>query len=345
MQPQAFCRGTETRMIKVNNLSKSFGTKVAVNRVTFTVERGEVLGFLGPNGAGKSTTMRMITGFIPPSEGSVSVGGHDIVEDPIAAKRLIGYLPENAPAYTDMTVEGFLGFIAELRGLHGEDKKKAVRRVVEMCFLESVLYQTIDTLSKGYRHRTCFAQSIIHDPDVLVLDEPTDGLDPNQKHEVRNLIRRMGERKAIIFSTHILEEVEAVCSRAIIIDRGQIVANGTPQQLKQQSDMAGAVLLVVRGVGGPQLVERLSGVANARRAAIIKEENGKVWARVYPRNESQNGDLARNVLVAAGSFQVEELHTEEGRLDEVFRGITLSDTGKQSEQAKQPEPARQQASV
>jgi ABC-2 type transport system ATP-binding protein len=323
-------------MIKVDKLSKTFGTKVAVNRVSFTVERGEVLGFLGPNGAGKSTTMRMITGFIPPSEGTVSVGGHDIVDDPISAKRLIGYLPENAPAYTDMTVEGFLGFIAELRGMHGDDKKKAIHRVVEMCFLESVLYQSIDTLSKGYRHRTCFAQSIIHDPDVLVLDEPTDGLDPNQKHEVRGLIRRMGERKAIIFSTHILEEVEAVCSRAIIIDRGQIVANGTPQQLKQQSDVAGAVLLVVRGVAGPQLVERLSGVANARRAAIVKEENGKIWARVYPKNENQNGDLARNLLVAAGSWQVEELHTEEGRLDEVFRGITLSETGKQPAQSQQP---------
>ncbi len=321
-------------MIKVENLSKSFGTKVAVNRVSFTVERGEVLGFLGPNGAGKSTTMRMITGFIPPSEGTVSVGGHDIVDDPIAAKRLIGYLPENAPAYTDMTVEGFLGFIAELRGLHGDARKKAIHRVVEMCFLESVLYQSVDTLSKGYRHRTCFAQSIIHDPDVLVLDEPTDGLDPNQKHEVRSLIRRMGERKAIIFSTHILEEVEAVCSRAIIIDRGQIVANGTPQHWKQQGDTAGAVLLVVRGVAGPQLVERLSGIANARRTAIVKEENGKVWARVYPRNESQNGELARNVLVAAGSLQVEELHTEEGRLDEVFRGITLSETAKQPVEAQ-----------
>src|SRR6202795_4212381 len=237
-------------MIKVENLSKAFGPKVAVNRISFTVERGEVLGFLGPNGAGKSTTMRMITGFIPPTEGTVTVGGFDIVESPIPARRLIGYLPENAPAYTDMTVHGFLNFAAEIRGLRGEAKKKAVNRAVEMCFLESVLHQSVETLSKGYRHRTCFAQSIIHDPDVLVLDEPTDGLDPNQKHEVRSLIRRMGERKAIIFSTHILEEVEAVCSRAIIIDRGQIVANGTPQQLKQKSEFAGAVLLVVRGVAG-----------------------------------------------------------------------------------------------
>jgi ABC-2 type transport system ATP-binding protein len=313
-------------MIKVENLSKAFGPKVAVNGISFTVERGEVLGFLGPNGAGKSTTMRMITGFIPPSEGRVSVGGFDMVNDPIPAKRLIGYLPENAPAYTDMTVDGFLGFVAELRGLHGEAKKKAIQRVIEMCFLESVRYQSVDTLSKGYRHRTCFAQSILHDPDVLVLDEPTDGLDPNQKHEVRGLIRSMGARKAIIFSTHILEEVEAVCSRAIIINNGEIVANGTPQELKSKSDVAGAVLLVVRGVSGAQLVERLGGVPNARRAAIVKEEKGKVWARVYPKGQNLNGDLAREVLAAAAAWQVEELHTEEGRLDEVFRSITLPET-------------------
>src|SRR5205807_2509167 len=226
-------------MIKVQNLVKVFGTKHAVDGLSFSVERGEVLGFLGPNGAGKSTTMRMITGFIPPSAGSISVGGFDVVAQAIPARRLIGYLPENAPAYSDMTVNGFLGFVAELRGLRGDDKKRAVGRAVEMCFLDSVLHQSIDTLSKGYRHRTCFAQSIIHDPEILVLDEPTDGLDPNQKFEVRNLIRRMGEKKAIIFSTHILEEVEAVCSRAIIIDRGKIVANGTPQELKGKSDLAG----------------------------------------------------------------------------------------------------------
>src|SRR6185369_442435 len=168
-------------------------------------------------------------------------GEFDMVEHPIPAKRLIGYLPENAPAYTDMTVYGFLNFTAELRGMRGDDRKKAIHRVVEMCFLETVLYQSVETLSKGYRHRTCFAQSIIHDPEVLVLDEPTDGLDPNQKHEVRGIIRRMGEKKAIIFSTHILEEVDAVCSRAIIIDRGKIVANGTPQQLRAKSEWAGAV--------------------------------------------------------------------------------------------------------
>jgi len=222
-------------MIKVENLVKAFGEKLAVNDVSFTVERGEVLGFLGPNGAGKSTTMRMVTGFIPPTSGRITVGGHDIVEEPLAAKLLFGYLPENAPGYADMTVRGFLSFCAELRGLQGDARKQAVNRAVEMCFLESVLYQSIDTLSKGYKHRTCLAQSLIHDPSILIMDEPTDGLDPNQKYEVRNLIKRMGENKAIIFSTHILEEVEAVCSRVIIIDRGRIVANGTPQELKARS--------------------------------------------------------------------------------------------------------------
>ena len=222
-------------MIVVENLVKAFGPKLAVNDVSFTVGRGEVLGFLGPNGAGKSTTMRMLTGFIPPSSGKISVGGHDMLEDPLAAKRLLGYLPENAPGYADMTVSGFLGFAAELRGFRGEARRKAVGRVVELCFLESVLHQSIDTLSKGYKHRTGLAQSLIHDPDILVMDEPTDGLDPNQKHEVRNLIKRMGATKAIIFSTHILEEVEAACSRVIIIDRGRIVANGTPQELKARS--------------------------------------------------------------------------------------------------------------
>src|SRR3954462_1585720 len=243
-------------MIKVENLVKTFGPKRAVDGISFSVERGEVLGFLGPNGAGKSTSMRMITGFIPPTEGSIKVGGFDMVDNPIPAKQLIGYLPENAPAYTDMTVFGFLSFAAEIRGLRGDARKKAVNRAVEMCFLEGVLHQSVDTLSKGYRHRTCFAQSIIHDPDVLILDEPTDGLDPNQKHEVRTLIKRMGEKKAIIFSTHILEEVEAVCSRAIIIDRGQIVANGTPAELKGKSDVAGAVLLRVANISGNDLKQK-----------------------------------------------------------------------------------------
>jgi ABC-2 type transport system ATP-binding protein len=223
-------------MIRIENLVKSFGAKRAVDGISFAVERGEVLGFLGPNGAGKSTTMRMITGYLPPTSGRVTVGGHDVAEAPLEVKRLIGYLPEAAPSYPEMTVEGFLGFAAEMRGLSGAARRAAIGRVVELCFLSSVLTQTIDTLSKGYRHRTCLAQSLIHDPEVLILDEPTDGLDPNQKHEVRNLIRELSRTKAIIFSTHILEEVDAACTRAIIIDRGRVVASGTPDELGRPLD-------------------------------------------------------------------------------------------------------------
>ncbi len=316
-------------MIKVENLTKAFGPKIAVNDVSFTVERGEVLGFLGPNGAGKSTTMRMVTGFIPPTAGKITVGGHDVVEDGIAAKRLIGYLPENAPGYADMTVHGFLNFSAELRGVRGDERKRAVNRAIELCFLENVLHQTIDTLSKGYKHRTCLAQSLIHDPDVLILDEPTDGLDPNQKHEVRNLIKRLGSNKAIVFSTHLLEEVEAACSRVIIIDRGRIVANGTPAELKARSERAGAVHLLARGIQPVPLFERLAQVPGAARVEMLGESPSGVEARVYPATGAA-ATLTRSVAEAAAreGWHLDEIHTEEGRLDEVFRTITLPDTVK-----------------
>jgi len=321
-------------MINVRNLKKTFGPKVAVNGVSFTVEKGEVLGFLGPNGAGKSTSMRMITGFIPPTEGEVTIGGHNIVDKPIEAKKLIGYLPENAPSYSDMTVLGFLTFTAELRGLEGAAQKKAVDRAVEMCFLENVIHQSVETLSKGYRHRTCFAQSIIHDPEVLILDEPTDGLDPNQKHEVRTLIRKMGETKAIIFSTHILEEVEAVCSRAIIIDRGTIVANGTPAELKRRSDQAGAVTVRV-GEGSTAAIKgKLESLNMADRAIVLAESPATV--RAFPRRQVGSDDLARAIsdIAVKERWPLLELHTEEGRLDEVFRSITLPDTKAAKEEAK-----------
>jgi ABC-2 type transport system ATP-binding protein len=321
-------------MIKVFNLQKDFGTKRAVDGVSFSVERGEVLGFLGPNGAGKSTTMRMITGFIPPSGGSVSVGGFDIVENPIQARRLIGYLPENAPAYTDMTVYGFLSFVAEIRGLRGDAKKRAVNRAVELCFLKGVLHQSVETLSKGYRHRTCFAQSIIHDPDVLVLDEPTDGLDPNQKHEIRQLIRTMGQKKAIIFSTHILEEVDAACSRAIIIDRGKIVANGSPEELRHKSEWAGAVTLRVNGINAATLNQKLGQLPTVKNVTILKEEAARVTARIFPK-PSANGTLASSIADVAQGWRIEELHTEEGRLDEVFHSITMPDTVKAADKVTQ----------
>ncbi len=315
-----------TYMIQVQNLKKNFGPKIAVNGLSFTVERGEVLGFLGPNGAGKSTTMRMITGFIPPTHGGIKIGGFDMLDDPIRAKRLIGYLPENAPAYTDMTVKGFLEFAAEMRGLAGDARAKAVNQVVETCFLEPVLHQSVETLSKGYRHRTCFAQSIIHDPPVLILDEPTDGLDPNQKHEVRTLIKRMGESKAIIFSTHILEEVDAVCSRAIIIDRGSIVANGTPLDLRMRSDQAGAVLLKVVEGSAASVKAKIDQVSGVERCVVVSES--PVTVRAFPRKSASRDELARAIgeTAARERWQIQELHTEEGRLDEVFRSITLPDS-------------------
>jgi len=315
-------------VIKVENLVKSFGAKRAVDDISFSVERGEVLGFLGPNGAGKSTTMRIVTGFYPPTSGRVTVGGFDIVENPLPAKRLVGYLPENAPAYADMTVHGFLSFAAELRGLTGDDRKKAIHRVVELCHLDRVLYQTIDTLSKGYKHRTCLAQSLIHDPDILILDEPTDGLDPNQKHEARELIKRMGEKKAIVFSTHILEEVEQVCTRVIIIDRGRIVADGTPQELKARSELAGAVRVSTRSVGAAALSDKLSGLAS--RTEVLVDDGAHVVARAYPRDRGANGAFAGSIaeLAQRENWKLDEIHVEEGRLDEVFRSITLPDTVK-----------------
>jgi len=220
----------------VKGLDRYFGPIHAVRNISFTVKRGEVLGFLGPNGAGKSTTMKMITGFLEPSQGTVIVNGHNVVDQPILVKSSIGYLPEGAPSYGEMTVRRFLDFIADIRGFNGSEKQTRVAAVIKKINLESVVDQTIETLSKGYRRRVGIAQAILHDPGILIMDEPTDGLDPNQKHEVRNLIKEMSQDKAIIISTHILEEVDAVCTRAIIIAKGQVLFDGTPAELRARSD-------------------------------------------------------------------------------------------------------------
>lgn len=222
-------------MIEINHLSKRYGALTAVDDLSFSVRPGEVLGFLGPNGAGKSTTMKMITGFLAPTSGSVRVCGHDVEAQPLAAKTCMGYLPEGAPAYAEMTVRGFLSFIADVRGLRGERRRQRLDDVIARLALGGVLEQMIETLSKGFKRRVGLAQALLHDPPVLILDEPTDGLDPNQKHQVRALINAMAKDKIIVISTHILEEVDAVCNRAIIIANGRILADDTPQALAQRS--------------------------------------------------------------------------------------------------------------
>jgi len=257
-------------VIRINSLVKRFGAILAVDGVSFQVEAGQVLGFLGPNGAGKSTTMKMVTGFLTPTSGTAQVCGHDVAENPIAVQERIGYLPEGAPAYPEMTPESFLRFIAEVRGYRGAERRRRVESAAQIVSLGGVMRQPIDTLSKGYKRRVGLAQAILHDPDVLIMDEPTDGLDPNQKHHVRGLIREMADRgreegrggKAIVLSTHILEEVEAVCTRALIIAKGRIVADGTPAQLLARSRYHNAVALTVRGDAGKVEAElsRVKGV-------------------------------------------------------------------------------------
>lgn len=310
-------------MIEIKNLSKHFGPKVAVDNLSLSVQKGEVLGFLGPNGAGKSTAMRMITGYLPPTSGSASIGGKDIVDSPNEAKSSIGYLPESAPLYHDMTVSSFLHFAAELRGLTGEAKKAAVDKAINTCFLQKVRNQALDTLSKGYRHRTCLAQAIIHDPEVLILDEPTDGLDPNQKDVVRQLIKEMGKTKAIIFSTHILEEVEACCSRAIIIDQGKIVADGTPDELRRRASRAGQVHVQINGPGGGIQAE----LGNLRHSGGVEGSttDAGFTGIVKPNGKSAPGTLAAEISAICQSkgWQLLELHEDRGRLDEMFRELTV----------------------
>lgn len=315
-------------MIAVNHLSKYFGAKKAVDDVSFSVEKGEILGFLGPNGAGKSTTMRMITGFLPPTSGSVVVGGHDVQSDGIAARRKMGYLPENAPVYPDMSVAGYLDFCARIRGFSGAARKRKVAETAEKCFLSDVRYQTVSTLSKGFKQRVCFAQSILHDPEYMILDEPTDGLDPNQKHEVRLMIREMSREKAIILSTHILDEVDAVCSRAMIIADGRIVADETPDGLKTQSGFYGAVTLGVAqsDLNDGDLVAVLAALDGVRLARIVETVENKVKIRVFP--EDRQTPIADRVMAAVGRNHIRPafFSVEPGRLDDVFRRITGADS-------------------
>jgi ABC-2 type transport system ATP-binding protein len=309
-------------MLEIRHLVKSFGPLIAVDDVSFTVPQGEVLGFLGPNGAGKSTTMKMITGFLAPTSGTAIICGYDIATQTIAAKRRIGYLPEGAPAYPDMTPADFLDFIAHIRGFSGDEAMRRIGRVVEMIRIGEVMHQPIETLSKGFKRRVGVAQALLHDPDVLILDEPTDGLDPNQKYEMRTVITAMRPDKAIIISTHLLEEVEAVCSRAIIIAHGRILADGPPAELAQRSRHHNAVRLGIAGGTDANVraeLAALPGVAAVEPAGDATADGLIVLPRGGHPVVGEIADLARN-----RGWTITGLQVERGRLDDVFREITTA---------------------
>lgn len=319
-------------MIVIENLTKRFGPFTAVNNIGFSVAHGEVLGFLGPNGAGKSTTMKMITGFLAPTSGTARICGHDILTEPLAAQRDIGYLPEGAPAYGDMTALGFLRFIARVRRLSGNAAREAIERAVEATELGGVLEQPIDTLSKGFRRRVGLAQAILHNPPVLIMDEPTDGLDPNQKFEVRKLIGRMAKDKAIVISTHILEEVDAICTRALIIDRGRVVADGTPGALMARSRYHNAVSLTLSGQSTVAIADRLRNLPGIDTIEVTPRGEETTFT-LFPKNASESDTMLVDAvarLAREENWPVRALYGEPGRLDEVFRSLTRSDTVKGS---------------
>jgi ABC-2 type transport system ATP-binding protein len=314
-----------TALIEARGLTKSFGTLRAVDGISLEVPRGQVLGFLGPNGAGKSTTMRLITGFLEPDAGSASIAGFDVQEHAREAKQHLGYLPEGAPLYAEMTPKGLLTFVAELRGLHGEALVGAVAKAVERTGLKPVLNQTIETLSKGYKRRVGIAQAILHEPEVLIMDEPTDGLDPNQKHQVRELIAEMARDTAIVVSTHILEEVEAVCTRAVVINKGRIVADGTAEDLMRMVPYHGAVTIRVAGDKAEAVRGALSAVAGVKSVETVGSAvNGQLQLRAIPNNGAGIvTDVASAIRQKA--LAVDEIFVERGKLDDVFRQITSSD--------------------
>jgi ABC-2 type transport system ATP-binding protein len=308
-------------MIEIRGLTKRFGPIVAVDGISFAVGRGEVLGVLGPNGAGKSTTMKMVTGYLPPSDGTAVVCGFDVTERPIEVKRRIGYLPEGAPLYEDMTPLAFLSFVAEVRGFSGAAQREAVMRAAERINLSEVMQQPIGTLSKGFKRRVGLAQAIVHDPEVLILDEPTDGLDPNQKHEVRQLIAHMAADKAIVISTHLLEEVHAICTRALIIARGRLVADGTPQELEARSAYHNAVSIRLAADAASRVQSELSRIAGVEGVEIVETTNHFVRLLVRPRNGHTILPEV-SARVRSSGLAVEEIRAERGHLDEVFRAIT-----------------------
>ena len=312
-------------MIRVQALSKNFNNIQAVDQVSFEVQRGEVLGFMGPNGAGKSTTMKMLTCFIPPSSGTADICGFSILDNPLQVRAQIGYLPESAPSYDEMLVGEFLRFVGEIRGYSGKELQRRVSIVIEMTALGDVKDQMIETLSKGFRQRTSLAQALIHDPPVLILDEPTDGLDPNQKYEVRSLIQNMSEERTILISTHILEEVEAVCTRAMVISAGKVVGYGTPDELMSQSLYRNSVTVSVNGADPTQLLNdfnELDFIYSVER--IPDKRSGVVTMRLFPQKKESIA-LPLEKYLFAQNIPIENFNVNRGRLDEVFRELTTTD--------------------
>ncbi|KGI77842.1 ABC transporter ATP-binding protein [Oleiagrimonas soli] len=308
-------------MIEAEHLTRRYGRLTAVDDLSFRAEPGEVVGLLGPNGAGKSTVMRMISGFIAPSAGTARVCGHDVRKSPLAAKRVLGYLPEGAPSYGELTVYEFLGFVGRVRGLRGGELRRHLDAAVEHLDLHDVLHTTIDTLSKGFRRRVGLARAILHEPDVLMLDEPTDGLDPNQKREVRALIDAMARKRTILISTHLLEEVHALCNRVLIVARGRLLADATPAELELRSRYHGAVSFSAAGAGvAKAMLERMPGVA----AVEVDPLDGRVT--VLPEPGKQLLEPVQELLRAQG-LKVNEIQLERGRLEEVFRSMTVRAAG------------------
>ncbi len=313
-----------TTLIEAEALRKTFGAITAVDEISLTVAKGEVLGFLGPNGAGKSTTMKMIAGFLEPDSGTARIAGIDVIDDPVGAKRHLGYLPEGAPAYADMTPRTFLGFIAEIRGFNGGEAKTKADAAAEKAGLLNVWNQRIETLSKGYKRRVGIAQAILHDPAVLIMDEPTDGLDPNQQHQVRELIKQMAKDKAIIISTHILQEVDAICTRAVIIDKGRIVADGTAEALESRLPYHRAVSMRVASDAADKAKSALERVGGVKGVETLSKTSGITTLRVFPSGDASIAAHVATAMREAG-VDVEEMFVEKGRLDDVFRQITSSE--------------------
>jgi ABC-2 type transport system ATP-binding protein len=321
-----------TVLVEARSLRKDYGTTRAVEDISFKVSRGEVVGFLGPNGAGKSTTMKMLTGYLRPSAGSAVVAGIDVGVDPLAAKRLIGYLPENAPLYDDMMVIDFLSFVADLRGLAGETRHDRLRTICKRCGLTDVLGKNIGQLSKGFRQRVGLAQAMVHDPDLLILDEPTSGLDPNQIVEIRELIKELGREKTVILSTHILPEVQASCGRIIIINAGKLVADDTPDVLTGM-DAHAVIRLVAKGRSGLALDE---GAVQAALTAVpgvaaVERSDGEGAGTVGFRVRAAGANDPREAIFRAAvdaDFVLLDLHRERVSLEETFRQLTVGEGGK-----------------